>query len=104
MNEYKIYKIKHRDDAPLLPPILNKCRNSLKELRLGGCGTEANAAPIGECLELDVFHASDVCARLQDIVGGLPKLRDCDFSRSSLLTDSLGDVVSRSRNLAFNLL
>jgi Leucine-rich repeat (LRR) protein len=71
----------------LLLPILNKCRNSLKELRLGD-GTEANAAPIGECSELEVFHTSGaVCARLQDIVGGLPKLRECDFSCSPLLTD-----------------
>jgi hypothetical protein len=28
-----------------------------------------------------------VCSRLQDIVGGLPKLRDCDFSYSPSLTN-----------------
>jgi hypothetical protein len=76
----------------LLLPILNKCRNSLKELRFRRCYaiTAASAAPIGECSELEVLHPNDaVTSRLSEIAGGLPKLRECDFSYSysSSLTD-----------------
>jgi hypothetical protein len=74
----------------LLLPLLSKCRNSLKELRFRGCGgiTAASAAPIGECSELEVLHPnSAVTSRLSEIVEGLPKLRECDFSYSSSLTD-----------------
>ena len=74
----------------LLLPILNKCRNSLKELRFIGCDrvTAASAAPIGECSELEVFRPDDaVTSRLSEIIGGLTKLRECNFYKSSLLTD-----------------
>ena len=80
----------------LLLPILNKCRNSLKELRFEWCDCEgitaASAASIGECSELEVLRPSDtVTSRLSEIVGGLPKLRElhCNFSDypSSSLTD-----------------
>ena len=67
------------EDALLLP-ILNKCSNSLKELRFRKCEgiTEATAASIGECSELEVLHPNyDVTSRLSEIVEGLPKLREC---------------------------
>ena len=74
----------------LLLPILNKCRNSLKELMFRGCHriTAESAASIGECSELEVLHPNDaVTSRMPEIVEGLPKLRDCDFLNSSSLTD-----------------
>jgi hypothetical protein len=66
----------------LLLPILNKCHNSLKELRFRWCNgiTAKSAASIGECLELEVLHPDDaVTSRLSEIVKGLPKLRECYF-------------------------
>jgi hypothetical protein len=79
----------------LLLPILNKCRNSLKELRFGANSeiTAASAAPIGECSELEVLFLKnrshspwpandDTISRLPEIVEGLPKLRECDFCSS----------------------
>jgi hypothetical protein len=74
----------------LLLPLLKKCRNSLKEVKFRRCDriTEASAAPIGECSELEVLHPNyEVTSRLSEIVRGLPKLRECDFSDSSSLTD-----------------
>ena len=86
----RVLVILNMSDALLLP-ILNKCRNSLKELRVSLCFkgiTAASAAPIGECSELEVLHPNDaVTSRLSEIVEGLPKLRECDFSSSSSLTD-----------------
>ena len=79
----------YMSDALLLP-LLKKCRKSLKELRFRRCDriTEANAAPVGECSELEVLHPNDaVTSRLSEIVEGLPKLRECNFSHSSSLTD-----------------
>ena len=75
----------------LLLPILNRCRNSLKELRFPWWErgvTATSAAPIGECSELEVFQPNDaVTSRPSEIIGGLPKLRECTFSSSSSLTD-----------------
>ena len=73
----------------LLVPILNKCRNSLKELRFDCHSiTAESTASIGECSELEVLHSNGaVTSRLPEIVEGLPKLRECDFSRSSSLAD-----------------
>ena len=74
----------------LLLPILNKCRNSLKELRFKRCQgiTAESAASIGECSELEVLHPDDaVTSRLPEIVEGLLKLRECDFFNSSSITD-----------------
>jgi hypothetical protein len=74
----------------LLLPLLNKCRNSLKELRFRWCQgiTAESAASIGECSELEVLHPNDaVSSRLSEIVEELPKLRECDFSYTSSLTD-----------------
>jgi hypothetical protein len=74
----------------LLLPLLNKCRNSLKELKFTWCNsiTADSAAPIGECSELEVLHPNDaVSSRLSEIVGGLRKLRECDFSEISTPTD-----------------
>jgi hypothetical protein len=74
----------------LLLPLLNKCRNSLKELKFTWCEgiTAASAAPIGECPELEVLYPNDaVTSRLSEIVKGLPKLRECYLSSSSSLTD-----------------
>ena len=55
----------------LLLPLLNKCRNSLKELKFRGCEgiTAASAASIGECSELEVLYSNDtVTSRLSGIV------------------------------------
>ena len=74
----------------LLLPLLNKCRNSLKELRFRWCQgiTAESAASIGECSELEVFQPNEaVTSNLSGIVEELPKLRECDFSNSSSLTD-----------------
>ena len=48
-------------DARLLPTILGKCHNSLKELRFRECYsiTAASAAPIRECSELEVLCPND---------------------------------------------
>ena len=77
------------NDALLLS-ILNKCRNSLKELKFRWCKgiTAASAASIGECSELEVLRPNDaITSRLSEIVGELPKLRECNLSYSSSLTD-----------------
>jgi F-box and leucine-rich repeat protein 2/20 len=91
LDRLKVLDIKDSDmNDALLLPILNKCHNSLKELRFRGCHriTDESAAPIGECSELEVLHPNDaVTSRLSEIVEGLPKLRECDFSSSSSLTD-----------------
>ena len=76
----------------LLLRILNKCRNPLKELRFIGCEgiTAASAAPIGECSELEVFHPNNaITSRLSEIVGGLPKLRECALPFSSLTDEGV---------------
>ena len=67
-------------------------RNSLKELRFKGCYriTASSAAPIGECSELEVLHPHHaVTSKLSEIVEGLPKLRDCEFSSSSLSAEGV---------------
>ena len=77
------------DPLTLLLPILNKCRNSLKELNLGDCGTEA-AVPIGECSELEVFHAES--ARISDaVIASLVQcraLKKLTLSHNYQLTDA----------------
>ena len=74
----------------LLLPLLNKCRNSLKELRFREWVriTDDSAGSIGDCSELEVLHPNDaVTSMLLEIVEGLPKLRDCNFSFHPSLTD-----------------
>ena len=73
----------------LLLRLLNKCRNSLKELKFSWCNSiTASVVSIGECSELEVLQSNDaVSSRLSEIVGGLPKLRECNFSNCSSLTD-----------------
>ena len=90
---HRVLNISYSDmsDALLLP-ILNKCRNSLKELRFRGCNiiTAASAAPIGECSALEVLHPNNaVTSRLPEIVQGLQKLRECNFNYSSLTDEGV---------------
>ena len=76
----------------LLVPLLNKCRNSLKELRFKGCKgiTTDSAASIEECSELEVLHLNvAVTSMLPEIVEGLPKLQECYFYNSSLADEGV---------------
>ena len=70
----------------LLLPILNKCRNSLNALRFRGA-TESQPR-VSRLLEgARSWRCFILTIMLLEIVEGLPKLRECDLSSSSSLTD-----------------